>query len=27
SCALLLLSQLKLGGNKMTLSDLYLLSR
>lgn len=27
SCALLLLSQLKLGGNNMTLSDLYLLSR
>lgn len=27
SCALLLLSQLKLGGSKMTLSDLYLLSR
>ena len=27
SCALLLLSQLKLGGNAMTLGDLYLLSR
>jgi DNA polymerase III subunit epsilon len=27
SCALLLLSQLKQGGNNMTLSDLYLLSR
>jgi DNA polymerase III subunit epsilon len=27
SCALLLLSQLKLGGNTMTLADLYLLSR
>lgn len=27
SCALLLLSQLKLGGTKMTLTDLYLLSR
>ncbi|MDX1392324.1 MAG: exonuclease domain-containing protein [Rheinheimera sp.] len=27
SCALLFLSQLKLGGNNMTLSDLYLLSR
>lgn len=27
SCALLLLSQLRLGGNNMTLADLYLLSR